>query len=93
LEDRYGTLSGLWRSPSERSWTTQRRQWHFFGPTTGLLWKRSLADHVEKSEAGDSSRSRVATTDRDKNPAERLHLKVANSRCRPKGVGGTFSIE
>jgi hypothetical protein len=24
--DRYGTLTGRWRSPSERSWTTQRRR-------------------------------------------------------------------
>jgi len=62
---------------------TQRRQWHFFGLATGLLWKRSLANDVEKSALGDSSRSRAGNPDRDKKPAERLHLKVANSRCRP----------
>ena len=65
---------------------TQRRQWHFFDPTTGLLWKWSLVERVEKSEPDDSSRSSVATTDGDKNRAERQHLKIANRRCRPSAA-------
>lgn len=44
--------------------------------------KRSFADHVEKSEPGDSGRSRVGTNDRGKIVAERLHAKVANQRSQ-----------
>jgi hypothetical protein len=44
----------------------------------------TFADAVEQITVGDS-RSRVPTDDRDRFAAERLHPKVANSRCRPIG--------
>jgi hypothetical protein len=34
----------------------------------------------------------MATINRQKIPAERLHPKAAYSRCRPKGAGGPFPI-
>jgi hypothetical protein len=43
----------------------------------------TFADAVEQITVGDSSRSRVPPDDRDRFAAERLHPKVANSRCRP----------
>jgi hypothetical protein len=48
-------------------------------------------DHgAKKARDGASGRSRMATINRQKIPAERLHPKAAYSRCRPKGDGGGF---
>ena len=62
---------------------TPSRRWHFSGRAAGPLRKRSFAGQAAKSPPGDSGRSRVASTARYKNAAERLHLKAANRRCRP----------
>jgi hypothetical protein len=45
----------------------------------------TFADAAEKVRDGDSGRSRLENTDRNKVPAERLHPKAANWRCRPIG--------
>jgi hypothetical protein len=46
--------------------------------------KRSLAKQGLKAEPGDSGHSRVANADPEQFEGERLHLVVANWRCRPK---------
>ena len=80
--------SSMWRSGHssakiEHPDPTQRRRWHFLSRAAGPLSKQSFADHVEKSAPCDSGRSQVATAVRNTSAAERLHLKAANSRCRP----------
>jgi hypothetical protein len=67
----------------DRSQPTQRSPWRLSGRTTGPPWKPTFADVVEKTDFGDSSRSRVAIGDRDKIAGERLHPKIANWRTRP----------
>ena len=44
----------------------------------------TFARAVEKVSDGDSGHSNVASIDREKFPAERLHPKTVYSRCRPK---------
>jgi hypothetical protein len=56
---------------------------NFLPGSTGPLWKRTSPTSSRRSEFGDSSRSQVATADRDRIAGERLHPKVANWRCRP----------
>jgi hypothetical protein len=44
-------------------------------------------DHAaEKVSDGDSGRSRVASIARQRIPAERLHPKATNWRCRPEAA-------
>ena len=47
-------------------------------------WNRSFADHGERSVPGDSGASRVATSDRDKIPAERLLLRSRTNEFDPE---------
>jgi hypothetical protein len=51
---------------------------------TGLLRNLTFARAIEKVSDGDSGRSNVASIDREKFPAERLHPKTVYSHCRPK---------
>ena len=77
--------------PRELAQPTPSRRWHFSGRAAGPLRKRSFASQAAKSPPGDSGRSRVASTARYKHAVERLHLKAANRRCRPKSVVGSGS--
>jgi hypothetical protein len=43
----------------------------------------TFAEAAEKVRNGDCGHSQVAITDLGKVPAERLHPKAADSRCRP----------
>jgi uncharacterized protein (DUF427 family) len=45
----------------------------------------TFADAAEKVRIGESGHSKVASIDRERIPAERLHPKAADSRCRPVG--------
>src|SRR5450755_3342354 len=56
-------------------------------------WNLTFAEAVEQIRVGDCGRSPVSTEDGDKFAAERLHAKVANWRCRPKGASGDFLVE
>jgi hypothetical protein len=53
----------------------------------------TFADAAEEVRDGDSGHSQVAITHLGMVSAERLHAKAADSRCRPKGVGGTLPAE
>ena len=48
----------------------------------------TFAEAAEKVRNGDCGHSQVAITDLGKVPAERLHPKAADSRCRPGAAGG-----
>jgi hypothetical protein len=56
--------------------------WPISGRATGLPWNLTFADTAEQPGDGDSGHSRVATIVRQEIPAERLHPKIAYSRCR-----------
>ena len=55
---------------------------------TGLLRNLKFARTAEKVGDGDRGRSNVASTDRQKIPAERLHPKTVYSHCRPIAARG-----
>jgi hypothetical protein len=76
-----------------RRQSTQRRRWRFSQPATGLPRNLTFAHADEKVSDSDSSRSQVASIDRERVLAERLHPKAAYSRCRPKGAAGTFQVD
>jgi hypothetical protein len=53
----------------------------------------TFAHAAEKASDSDSSRSQVASFERVRTSAERLHPKTAYSRWRPIGAGGTLPAE
>lgn len=74
------TTASSWPDASLPTHCSRRR---LFQRATGLLRNLTLARAVEKVSDGDSGRSNVASIDREKIPAERLHPKTVYSHCRP----------
>ena len=69
-------MSGL-ECQVEQPFSTHCRRPQFPQRTTGLLWNLTFAHAAENVSDGDSGRSLVANTDRDRIPAERQHPKGA----------------
>jgi hypothetical protein len=63
---------------------THRSRLRSYQRATGVLWNLTFADAREEVKNGGSGHSQVAITDLGKVPAERLHPRAADSRCRPK---------
>ena len=59
---------------------------------TGGVHVRSFAKRRLKVKPGDSGHSLVANADPDKFEGERLHLVVANWRCRPTAASGPLKM-
>jgi hypothetical protein len=64
----------------DRQASTHCCAWAFSERMNGPPRNLTFADAAEKVMNDDSGLSRVVTIDRDKMPAERLHLEVANRR-------------
>ena len=77
--------------PCELAVPTQTRPSRFYQRATGPPRNLTFADTVEKVMDVDSGHSQVTTTDTHGIPAERLHPKAANWRCRP--ISDTHGLE
>ena len=66
--------------------STHCSPWPISRRATGLPRNLTFAHAAEKVSDSDSSRSQVASFERERISAERLHPKTAYSRCRPTAV-------
>ena len=77
-------LTGRIADVRGRQWSTHCCPWPFSRRTTALPWNLTFDHGAKKARDGASGRSRMATINRQKIPAERPHPKAAYARCRPK---------
>lgn len=86
LRNEVGGHSRLFMGIVERPFPTRCSRRRFSLRATGLLRDLTFARAVEKVSDGDSGRSNVASIDRKKIRAERLHPKTVYSHCQPEVV-------